>query len=364
MSEMTRFQHDKTSRRTFLQRMTAGAAGVTMGSLYPPPKAMAQLSKTGKSRVSFMASTDHREAAYEALKPLQQEVGEAIGNKQVVIKVNAGLASPQYFNCSSHADQIRGILEFLKPIHDRTIIITEGTAGAMCDAFIGFKNYNYMPLEEEYNVKLMDSNLLPYTQKFIYAAKHRPQPINIINIFFDPDVYLISAARMKTHNAVVATCSLKNVTMGSPMCHFNREDIPKNVRNEKSMMHGGVGNSGGRELSYNLFLVALMGVQPDLALIDAVESIEGNGPWDGEVVKHGVAVASTDFVAADRLCIELMGIDPKYMKYLEWCGNAGMGAFDLSNIQVIGPDYKKYVRKYALNKNFDRQVEWIEKGEG
>ena len=45
------------------------------------------------------------------------------------------------------------------------------------------------------------------------------------------------------------------------------------------------------------------------------------------MVEHGVVVASTDFVAADRFCTALMGIDPNWMKYLEWCGAAGMGTW-------------------------------------
>ena len=49
----------------------------------------------------------------------------------------------------------------------------------------------------------------------------------------------------------------------------------------------------------------------------------------------------------------------KYMKYLEWCADAGMGIFDLSKIKVIGPDYKKHIIKYKLNDNVEGQVAWI-----
>ena len=77
------------------------------------------------------------------------------------------------------------------------------------------------------------------------------------------------------------------------------------------------------------------------------------------MVEHGVTVASTDFVTADRLCTELMGIDPNYMKYLEWCGDVGMGNFDLSKITVDGLDYKISLVKYKLNKNVEQQVAWI-----
>ena len=59
------------------------------------------------------------------------------------------------------------------------------------------------------------------------------------------------------------------------------------------------------------------------------------------------------------MCTELMGIDPRYMKYLEWCGQAGMGNFDLSKISVDGPDYKDHIIKYKLPKNIENSIGWI-----
>ena len=348
---------DAPGRRQFLKSLSAGAAGLALGSLAGSRESSAKLFGPEKSAVSFLAGKDRREMVSTALKPFEKEVGKAIQCKQVVIKANAGLAMPEYAKYSSHADQLRGILDFLKPICDRQVIITEGTASVERSAFIGFENYGYLPLEKEYNVKLVDANDQPYTLGWIYAAKRHPVPINIINLFTDSEVFLISAARMKTHDAVVGTFSLKNCAMGAPVCHYRDKNMPN--RNEKSKMHGGEGSSGGRELSYNLFLVAQMGVQPNLAVIDGVEAIEGDGPWNGTVVEHGVVLASMDFVAADRMASELMGIDPKYMKYLDWCGQAGMGNFDLEKIKVTGPDWRKHVIKYKMNKNFDWQVAWI-----
>ncbi|MFC1550995.1 DUF362 domain-containing protein [Candidatus Latescibacterota bacterium] len=341
------------TRRNFLKVISAGAAGLAFDPFNPLQNASAALFGGGKSDVSFEVNTDIREATIQALKPFERKVKKDIGDKQVIIKVNAGLASPEHAMYSTHADQIRGILDFLAPIHDKKITIAEGTAGSQVSAFIGFENYGYMPLEKEYNVKIIDANDQPFTLKYIRTAKHHPIKLNVIDMYMDPDVYLISAAKMKTHNAVVGTYSLKNVVMGAPVCHYKKKI------NEKSKMHGGVDSSGGRELSYNMFLLTQMGVYPDLSVIDGVEAIEGDGPWGGEIVEHGVTIASTDFVAADRLCTDLMGIDPKYMKYLEWCEYAGMGNFNMSNIKVNGPDYKDHIIKYRLNKNVEGQVAWI-----
>ena len=73
-----------------------------------------------------------------------------------------------------------------------------------------------------------------------------------------------------------------------------------------------------------MFRLATMGIQPDLAVLDGIVGMEGNGPWNGTPIKHGIAIASTDWLAADRLAVELMSIDYKYVKYLQWCSEAGM----------------------------------------
>ena len=111
------------SRRSFLKSMSAGSAALAFGSLLQPGEAAAKLFGSDKSEVSFVTGTDRRENIYQSLKPLQKEVEKAIGERKVVIKANAGLLEPQYAICSSHADQLRGILDFLKPIYDRQVII-------------------------------------------------------------------------------------------------------------------------------------------------------------------------------------------------------------------------------------------------
>ena len=182
-------------------------------------------------------------------------------------------------------------------------------------------------------------------------------PISIINMYFEQDKYIISAARLKTHNAVVGTYSLKNIVMGSPLGSFDGK------ASEKGKMHGGsAGNDGsGQELSYNIFRLAIQGVYPDLAVVDGVTGIEGDGPWDGTPVEHSLSIASTDFVACDRVCTELMGIDPFYMKYLEWCGEAGLGNWNMNNIRTVGANIGDNIIKYKMNKNVETQISWIDK---
>ncbi|MBN1293578.1 MAG: DUF362 domain-containing protein [Candidatus Latescibacteria bacterium] len=346
-------RNETTSRRNFFKHISAGAAGLALGSIYRSSESSARTPVPDNSQVSFVTGTDQREAAYLSLKPLEKEIRKAIQDKQVVIKVNMGQVRKDWWLNATDANQVRGILDFLKPIYDKKVIVAESTAAGATSTMEGFENYNYMPILKEYNVKFTDLNDEPTFTQWIKGENHHPLALNIIGTFLDPNVYLISATRLKSHNCVIATLSLKNVAMASPINHYQQKS--REGRNEKPLMHSG----GNRGLSYNMFLLATMGVRPDLAVLDGVVGMEGNGPVNGTPVEQGVALASTDWLAADRLGVEMMGMDYSEVKYLQWCSAAGMGQDDLSKIKITGPDYKKHITKYKLHENIDKQREWL-----
>ena len=346
-------QSGLTDRRGFLKNISTGVTSLALSSLYRPGKVFARAVKSEKSTVSFVTGNDHREATYQTLKPLEEEIKKAIGDKQVIIKINSGQIKKEWWLQATDPDSVRGILDFLKPVYNRKVIIAESTAAGAQSTFRGFENYGFMPLRKEYKVKFIDLNDQPATTKWILDGNRHPLGINIINTFLDPNVYMISATRLKTHNCVIATLSLKNIVIGSPINHFRQKQ--REDRNEKELMHSG----GNRGLSYNMFHLAKIGIRPDLAVLDGVVGMENDGPVNGTPVEQGVALASTDWLAADRLGVELMGIDYNEVKYLQWCADAGMGQDDLSRIKVIGPDYTRHIIKYSPNKNIEQQREWL-----
>ncbi|MFC1693270.1 DUF362 domain-containing protein [Candidatus Latescibacterota bacterium] len=353
----------RSSRRSFIKQMSLGAAGLSLGSLGMTGCSTMMrtvavggrrvIREAGTSPVSFVTSKDQRDAAYQALKPIQRQIEREIGDKQVVIKINSGQIRKDWWLNATDPKFTAGILDFLKEFYDRQVIVAESTAAGAKSTMEGFENYGFMPLEKEFNVKFVDLNDGPATTQFILNDNRHPLAINIINTYLDPNVYMISATRLKTHNCVIATLSMKNITMGSPINHFKQK--ARKDRNEKPFMHSG----GNRGLSYNLFRLATLGVQPDLAVLDGVVGMEGNGPVSGTEMRQGVAVASCDWLAADRLGVELMGMDYSEIKYLQWCADAGMGTDDLSKIKIIGPDYKNHIVKYKLSDNIEGQRKWI-----
>lgn len=234
-------------RRSFIKKFAAGAAGLATAPLMIPVKGHAVQSKPGISTISFVTGNDRRDMIYRALNPLKDSIEKAIQKKQVIIKAN--LVGPDKL-CAAHADAVRGVLDFLKPIYKKRVIIGDST-GRTYHGPMGtrkhFEIHGYLDLPKEYKVKLVDFNDMPTKVLWIFDKNARPLGVNIIETFLDPGNYIISLTRLKTHNGVVATLSVKNIVMGSPISHYKQKKVEG--RNEKSLMHSG----GGEESQLQYF---------------------------------------------------------------------------------------------------------------
>ncbi|UCD00361.1 MAG: DUF362 domain-containing protein [Phycisphaerales bacterium] len=326
------------NRRDVLKGLGLGALGLGLGGkCFGPAAGYAApgspwVKKNGlfkpaparPAKVCLVRGDDRREIVYQALKKIEDEVLTSIGDKKILIKPNFVVTTRQL--AATHVDAIRGILDFLAPHHKKQIIVGESTISRQ-GTFHGFENYGYMPLEQEYNVKLIDLNAQSWQYRYVFGQGHRPTPIRIISTFLDPDLYIISAAKMKTHDRVVTTLSLKNILLGSP--------LNDGKTNDKRLMHSMYNFSRESVLNYNMFHLA-QEIYPDLGVIDGFEAMEGNGPTGGTPVDTRLAMASLDPLALDTLATKLMGFDPSRIMYLAGMAEAGMGQGDLSKIEVLG----------------------------
>jgi uncharacterized protein (DUF362 family) len=358
------------NRREILKVLAAGAAGVGIAGCRIDSRKIADISKPvysghGKkatfqkiiktSNVGLVKGNDARDNTFNALKNIEEEIMASLeGKKRILIKPNFVVVNNPL--SATSVDSVRGILDFIKPRFKGPIEIGEasvsgapgsdqGTEGT----YAGFRNYGYLPLEKEYGVKLTDLNLEPHITHYVFSTYgNRPQPIRIIAKFLDRDMYLISAGKMKTHNCVLVTISLKNILMGAPKNDYK-------TQNDKFLMHSWPTQNIGRNfkfiptkdlvLHYNLFQISQI-TYPDLGVVDAFTSMEGNGPIDGTPVDTRLAIASTDPLALDSLGTKIMGFDPAQILYLSSMNEAGMGQGDLDKINVVGTDLDKCLYKF------------------
>ena len=344
------------NRRLFLKAAIAGglaAAGSARSS--SAASAPEENRVRSPSRVALTSGDDRAANTFEGLKSFQHEIAQAIGNRRVVIKPNNVAIDIQL--SATHADSLEGILEFLKSIGklDGAVIAESAAPGPTLE---GFANYGYPRVAGKYGVKLLDLDQQPHEVVHVFDERDfRPHPVRMSRLLLDRDSFLISAARLKTHDQVVATLSLKNIIFGAPIKDagfaFGKRGKP-GARSDKPIAHGG----GIRGINYNLFALAQR-LHPHLAVIDGYEGMEGYGPTRGTAVEHRVCVVGTDWLAADRVAVELMGIDFAKVGYLNYCAQAGLGEGDLKKIEIVGEPLARHVRTYNLAPNIDRQLIWM-----
>ena len=345
---------NKIDRRSFLKTsVIAGAATSFIGPFDIFNPTLEQ--QSSMPSVSITTGDSRADLAFRALQPYSKQIKQAIGNKRVVLKPNN--VSTEVPLCATHTETMEGILEFLKSIKKLdNVIIAESAANA--PTFEGFSNYGYFSLEKKYPVKFVDLDSEGSEVLYVFDQNDfRPHAVRFSNIILSPDSYVISCARMKTHNLAVATLSLKNIVFGAPVKDIGfrlDKNTKPGTRSDKSTIHG----SGARGINYNLYSLASR-LHPHLAVIDGFQGMEGNGPRLGTPVDHRICVASTDWFAADRVAVELMGIDFGIVGYLNYCAQTGLGEPDLNKIEIVGEKISDHIRKYRLHENIEQQLIWM-----
>lgn len=353
-----------TDRRRFLRGTLWGGlaalAGPRLGSAAPAEARPAPVvpdgpgPRTARSRVALSAGDDRTDNVVRALNEFRDEVARAIGSRVVVVKPNNVAVDIPL--CATPAGCLEGIFEFLKSIGKLSqAVLAESAANG--PTLEGFANYGYHKLAAKYGVKTVDLDQESFEWVHVFdQTDYRPRAARLSRLLLDPRSFIISATRLKTHDRVVATLSLKNVVFGAPLkdmgFRWGKARKP-GTKNDKPICHGG----GMRAINYNLFDLARR-THPHLSVLDGFEGMEGNGPCFGTPVDHRVCAVSTDWLAADRVGVALMGIDWGKVGYLNYCAEAGLGQGDLEKIDVVGEPFQRHVRRYALAKNIDKQLEW------
>ena len=250
----------------------------------------------------------------------------------------------------------------------------------------------------KFDVGFVDLNRDTFSRSIELVTETRgTHSIEYSDIAADADT-IISVAVAKTHDAAAVTLSLKNM-MGclkrvkrsrmhgihigtfaergaeqmwnvlenhSWMIKIAAALVFGFVRMQRSVerrIHGGAQPgllSHVRAISENLVSLGKV-LMPDIAVIDAFEAMEGEGPGSaGTPVKMGVAVAGTDPIACDAVMAYLMGFDPLSIGFLCLAHEKGLGVADLNMIQCVGDDLSQHVHRFRPHSNYPVQMRWRE----
>ena len=356
------------SRRRFFA-FTAGAGAIAAAQRTQPPApaqgrdpdprmAAGDVDKLFKysqrrATVSLIKGASRRKNIFDSLVAIDAQIRPVLNRKKYVIIKPNGL-NPGRMVGSTHQDAIHGILDYLAPRFKGPVVIADG---GNVPAKRAFEEYGWASMAAAH--KPIDLSLAVVNENPSYELATGIDydlhliPIRLAAQAFDPDAYLISCSVMKTHNMVVATLSIKNVVVGMTLTPPPGSKLPRS-ESDRRKYHVGI-----RQGNFNLYAVTkrMMG-NWGVGVIDGYEGMEGNGPWSGTPVAHRIAVASTDYLAADRVGVECMGIDAGWPGYLNYCYQDGLGQWDLSKIDVVGSKIADVRIKYRLHADVDRMLQW------
>jgi len=283
-------------------------------------------------RVGLVKGNDRIANIKKALELIADDIH--LQGRRPVIKVN--FVSTYVPLCATHPDAVRAVVEFLRDRGEKNIAVAEGAA--MGTTSMGFREYGYEALAKEYGLELIDLNE-PKSWKVVFVIHPdlKPWPVKVAQTMVDPNNYIISLTRLKSHVLVGVTLTAKNVIMGCLMVM------------DKNRMHPT--EAGTRLLDYNLFSL-MQHLHIDLAILDGFEGMEGDGPINGTPVDHRIAVAGKDYLSVDRVGTGVMGADFDNIRYLNFLWDYKLGEGDLSQIQVLGESIESCQRTYKMAARF------------
>jgi uncharacterized protein (DUF362 family) len=151
---------------------------------------------------------------------------------------------------------------------------------------------------------------------------------------------VISLPKLKTHHWAVATLSLKNLFGTLPgICY----GWPKNELHWR-----GIDNS----------IVDIAATRmPDLAIVDGILGMEGDGPLNGTPKAMGVLVMGSDLVAVDATCCRLMQLEPERVGYLAMAHRKKLGQLATAQIQQLGETIEGRAQPFDTVRHF--QSLWL-----
>ena len=141
---------------------------------------------------------------------------------------------------------------------------------------------------------------------------------------------VVSMPKLKTHHWAGVTLSMKNLFGVMPGVHYG---WPKNV------LHA----CGIEQSILDIYATVL----PQLAIVDGIIGMEGDGPIMGSPKNAGVLVLGTNLPAVDATSTRLMGLDPFKIDYLQFC-QGRLGPIDESQIVQRGEKIEATAQKFAL----------------
>jgi uncharacterized protein (DUF362 family) len=141
---------------------------------------------------------------------------------------------------------------------------------------------------------------------------------------------VVSLPKLKTHHWVGLTASMKNLYGLLPGIKYG---WPKNV-----LHHAGIPET---VLDINA------SAPRSVAVVDAIDCMEGDGPILGSLKRMGLIVVGTNLPAVDATCARLMGLRPQRVSYLRLAADR-LGPIEAARISQRGERWEPLTSPFEI----------------
>lgn len=141
---------------------------------------------------------------------------------------------------------------------------------------------------------------------------------------------IVSLPKLKTHHWAGVTCSMKNLYGVLPGLKYG---WPKNV-----LHHHGIPQTVA-DINCS--------VGRTLAIVDAIDCMEGDGPILGSCKTLGLVIVGASLPAVDATAARIMDLDPNRVSYLQLAREL-LGPIDEGQIEQRGEPWKNVASRFAL----------------
>lgn len=273
-----------------------------------------------KSRVAIVKCPDYQEKhVSDAIKHILQLLGGiekfVKPHYRVLIKPNLLSASLPEQGITTHPEIVKAVAKRVRDLGAKVLI--GDSPGGPLNLDEVYEKTGMRQIARELNIELVRFDKIEKINGYPFAK-----------IAMDCDC-LISLPKFKTHSVGVITAGLKNSFGLIPgiyksQCHLQSprpQDFCKVV--------------------VDVFSIRL----PDLVIIDAIVSMEGEGPAAGTLRNTGLLLGSGDAVSLDSVLAKVIGISPSDVFATAEAYRRNLGEADLEKIEICGESCESVVIK-------------------
>jgi uncharacterized protein (DUF362 family) len=316
----------KFDRRTFIK----GTAGLLTAGM--AAKAFWDYEEFYQRSSVFVAAVPSYQADIEEnIRRGLRELGfgrEWIKGKSVMLKPNLVEPSAEAPHINTNPALVRAAAEVFRAWDAREVFVGEGPGNSR-DTHWVLDQSGLGPMLDEAKLPFVDLN-----QDDVFDVDNKLRISSLQRLYLPKTLrradIVISLPKMKTHHLAGVTLSMKNFFGIMPgICY----GWPKNV-----LHYAGITGS---------ILDIVAAIQPQLAIVDGIIGMEGDGPIMGSPKESGVLVMGKNLPAVDATAARLMGINPRSISYLSRASGI-LGPIGENHIEQRGENLASLVQPYDL----------------